>query len=385
MTNNDIFSSTETIPNVSAEGQKSANVPNLRLAGFNDSWTPTTLSAISSYRKIHRTSTKKYFVSTENILQNFQGIERFTADERVSGDGFNCDDILMGNIRPYLKKVCLADFDGVCNADVLVFKSESVNPRFLHCILANDNFINYVMSSVKGSKMPRGDKGHIMQYPLSIPRAEEQAKIADFIALLNERIYTQNKIIEKLQSQMIAIYHRLFRGTDDAFIKQLKEICTIRKGTQVNGTELLENGRYYFMNGGITPSGYFNSWNTEAETISISEGGNSCGYVQFNTVRFWSGGHCYTLVDLVDCVIPKFLYHYLKAHEEEIMRMRIGTGLPNIQKKDLETLLIYVPTLEKQKHYLKLLEAIEQKITIEQRLLKILKEQKKFLLSNMFI
>ena len=190
----------KTIPNDVDKEQKGINVPNLRFNEFNTNWTPLLLSDICSFRKIHRTSTKRDYVSTENILQNYQGIERFSSGEVVSGDGFNCGDILMGNIRPYLKKVYMADFDGVCNSDVLVFKSEKVIPEFLHCILANDKFINYVMNSAKGSKMPRGDKQHIMNYPISIPNNAEQSKIANLIDLLNLRILAQSKIIEDLES-----------------------------------------------------------------------------------------------------------------------------------------------------------------------------------------
>lgn len=138
-------------------------------------------------------------------MQNFQGIERFISTEYISGDGFNKNDILMGNIRPYLKKVCFADFDGVCNADVLVFNSKTINPKFLYYVLANDNFINYVMSSVKGSKMPRGDKNFIMQYPLSLPSETEQLKISDFIGCLTKRIQVQNKIIRHRKSLIISL------------------------------------------------------------------------------------------------------------------------------------------------------------------------------------
>ena len=77
----------------------------MRLNDFNTNWTPVVLSDICSFRKIHRTSTKRDYVSTENILQNYQGIERFSSGAVVSGDGFNCGEILIGNIRPYLKKV----------------------------------------------------------------------------------------------------------------------------------------------------------------------------------------------------------------------------------------------------------------------------------------
>ena len=57
------------------------------------------------------------------------------------------------------------------------------------------------------------------------------------------------------------------------------QLAEIAKGQQVNCTDLLEYGDYYVMNGGATPSGWLNKYNTEANTISISEGGNSCGYV----------------------------------------------------------------------------------------------------------
>lgn len=177
----------------------------MRFREFTNFWTSTTLASICTYRKTRRTASKRTYISTENILQNYQGIDRFNSDDNVSGDGFNSGDILMGNIRPYLKKVCFANFDGVCNADVLVFKSKSVNPKFLYFIIANDNFINYVMSSVKGSKMPRGDKGYIMQYPVSLPSNEEQIKIAHFLDLINKRIEVQNKIIKHKKSLIISL------------------------------------------------------------------------------------------------------------------------------------------------------------------------------------
>lgn len=177
----------------------------MRFGGFADNWTISTLGNVCSYRKERRTAEKRYYVSTENILQNYQGIDRFNSNEKISGDAFDRNDVLMGNIRPYLKKVCFANFDGVCNADVLVFKSKALNPKYLHCILANDSFINYVMSSVKGSKMPRGDKHYIMQYPLSYPSEPEQVKISNFIEILTKRIEVQNKIIKHRKSLIFSL------------------------------------------------------------------------------------------------------------------------------------------------------------------------------------
>jgi type I restriction enzyme S subunit len=114
---------------------------------------------------------------------------------------------------------------------------------------------------------------------------------------------------------------------------KLGDICQISKGIQLNKIELEKAGDYPCINGGIQPSGYTHKWNTEANTITISEGGNSCGYVNFLTTRFWSGGHCYSLLDLKKNIDANFLYQALKGRESLIMGLRVGSGLPNIQQK----------------------------------------------------
>ena len=121
------------------------------------------------------------------------------------------------------------------------------------------------------------------------PCLEEQKKIAELLSLLDERIATQNKIIEDLKKLKSAISENLFKAVKGDVVV-LSEICEIIKGKQVNGEFLSEKGKYYVMNGGTEPSGYYSDYNVEANTISISEGGNSCGYVQFNTSPFWSRG-----------------------------------------------------------------------------------------------
>lgn len=181
-----------------------------------------------------------------------------------------------------------------------------------------------------------------------------------------------------------AIAEKLF-GSVQGDIVCLSDICTILKGQQINGDCLYDTGKYYVMNGGIEPSGYYDKCNVPAETISISEGGNSCGYVQFNTSPFWSGGHCYTLNDINSEADRQYLYHFLKSHESAIMKLRIGTGLPNIQKKDLEKFNVTLPSMEIQKSTSTFLAALESKVINEEELLSKIQEQKQYLLRQMFI
>ena len=181
-----------------------------------------------------------------------------------------------------------------------------------------------------------------------------------------------------------AISERLFKDTKGNVIT-LSEICDIVKGEQINGELLSEHGKYYVMNGGTDPSGYYDNYNVEAYTISISEGGNSCGYVQFNKCPFWCGGHCYSIQNTADNINNLYLYHYLKTEEKAIMKLRIGSGLPNIQKKDLATFKIKLPTSKQQKAISDILSLLEQKAEIEEQILIAMQDEKQYLLRQMFI
>ena len=219
---------------------------------------------------------------------------------------------------------------------------------------------------------------------MSIPRIEEQKKIAKLLNLIDERIATQNKIIEDLKKLKSAISENLFKDVKGNIV-MLSEICEIIKGKQINGEFLSESGKYYVMNGGTEPSGYYSDYNVEANTISISEGGNSCGYIQFNPSPFWSGGHCYTIQKIADNVDNLYLYHYLKSQEDAIMKLRIGSGLPNIQKKDLAMFKIKIPAVEQQRTISTFLSSLERKAETEEMLLNAMKKEKQYLLRQMFI
>lgn len=139
------------------------------------------------------------------------------------------------------------------------------------------------------------------------------------------------------------------------------------------------------MNGGVLPSGYHSEYNSDGDTISISEGGNSCGYVQYNYTKFWSGGHCYTLHKISNTTTNKYLYYYLKAYENKIMALRVGSGLPNIQKFTLEKFEIKIPILSEQKKIVLALDGLSNKQSTERQFLKMYQLQKKHLLQNLFI
>lgn len=155
------------------------------------------LSAICKYvsdKAIFSHIGSPVYISTENILPDKQGISSFgitSPSERVTY--FQTEDVLVSNIRPYFKKMWFATTAGGCNADVLCFRAlDKKYSYLLKSIIYQDSFFDYVMSGAKGTKMPRGDKTHIMQY--QIPRfSESQLHKFNSLASTIERNQAQNR------------------------------------------------------------------------------------------------------------------------------------------------------------------------------------------------
>ena len=183
---------------------------------FKEPWNLVKLEDVCSHRKGRAKVKKAQYISTENILQNYAGIEPYDDLSEAEGISIQCGDTLMANIRPYLKKVWQSNFNGACSTDVLAFSPDNIDGKFLYFLIAQDRFVNYVMCGAKGSKMPRGDKNHILEYETGVPTESEQRKIAHFIDLLNARISSQNSLINLIKKYK--------RGSLSALFPKKREI-----------------------------------------------------------------------------------------------------------------------------------------------------------------
>ena len=318
----------------------------------------------------------------------------YTDKDIVSPDGILTDNYLVNNRDILLartgastgKSYLYKQSDGkLYYAGFLIRANVTTHdPYFVFSQLHTHRYWRWVSIMSARSGQPGINSQEYSSFPIYTTSIEEESKIAKLLSLLDERIATQNKIIEDLKKLKSAISERLFKSLKGSIVL-LSDICNIVKGKQINGENLSDSGNYYVMNGGTEPSGYYDDYNVEANTISISEGGNSCGYVQFNTSPFWSGGHCYSIQNIADNVDNMYLYHYLKSNEDAIMKLRIGSGLPNIQKKDLAMFKIIVPKIERQITISTFLSSLERKVEIEERIQNAILKEKLYLLQQMFI
>lgn len=128
------------------------------------------------------------YISTENMTPNKGGIaDAKTLPSVQYAQRYLKGDVLVSNIRPYFKKIWKAEFDGGCSNDVLVFRArKKCDPTFLYYVLASDKFFDYATATSKGTKMPRGDKGAIMNFEAPCFDMETQRRIGITLGKLRE-------------------------------------------------------------------------------------------------------------------------------------------------------------------------------------------------------
>ena len=153
------------------------------------------------------------YISTDNILQNKQGIECATSLPIQGGKvtAFKKGDILLANIRPYLKKIWYAQFDGGCSADVLAIRANAeIDSHFLFYALFRDDFFIHAMKGAKGTKMPRGDKAQIMEFKIPVFDLKTQQSIAAVLSALDKKIALNKKINARLEEKAKTLYDYWF-------------------------------------------------------------------------------------------------------------------------------------------------------------------------------
>ena len=175
----------------------------------------TKLSSIADYVTDKISSNDialREYVTTDCILQNKKGREIATnlPPQSCCLTRYQRGDVLIANIRPYLKKVWFADIDGGASSDVLVFRAkEGHSPNFLYAVLLQDSFFDYVMQGAKGSKMPRGDKEQILRYEMPTLSCSEES-IGTFFLNLDQKIRLNEQINQNLEAMAKQLYDYWF-------------------------------------------------------------------------------------------------------------------------------------------------------------------------------
>ena len=397
-------------------------VPALRFPEFTEEWKSVHLEDVAEFQKKRISSdllNNNNYISTENILQNFEGIQYSSSiPTNTNVIEYQKGDILLSNIRPYLKKVWFSDRKGGCSADVFVLRGDKCDQHFLYYVIASDRFINYVMSGVRGVKMPRGDKSQMEKYAFSIPTNTEQRKIAKFLSMLDERIKLQNKIIEDLKKLKSAIIEALFCAPKESMpakrlssyskewkLVKLSDICH-RVQTKNIGRQCSQVLTIAAQYGLVNQEDFFNktvaSENLEAYYL-LQKG-------DFAYNKSYSGDYAWgaikrleryehgVLSPLYICFRPDttkvdadYLTYYFESKKWHKGIADIAGegarnhGLLNISVIDFFNTIHRIPDLDEQKNIAQVINSLSSKLSCEQHIMQSLTTQRNYLLHEMFI
>jgi type I restriction enzyme S subunit len=389
-------------------------VPKLRFPEFqgDGGWEELSLSDVSKVQNkkipVQKLSITDY-ISTENLLPDFTGVTCASNLPNVNSvTEFLPDDILLANIRPYLKKAWSATRKGGASNDVIVFRSrDNVKQKFLSIRIRSDAFIDHVMSGAKGVKMPRGDVAQMKTFPFPLPESAEQQKIADCLGSLDDLIAAHSAKLDALQDHKKGLLQKLFPAEGQTTPelrfpgfegeweeKPLKKIADYQNGKAYEkhivdeGTYIVVNSRFVSTEGSVKK--YTNEEFCPAKigdvlmVLSDLPKGRAlakCFFVEENN-RFGVNQRVSRL--RAKGIHNKFFYYRMNRHAS-LLAYDDGITQTHLSKSDVEDCLLMVPnSLDEQQKIADCLSALDDQIAAQTDQIAALKQHKQGLMQQLF-
>ena len=333
------------------------------------------------------------YVGVDNLLPNRAGKQDSNyLPSEGNAIAYQPNDILIGNIRPYLKKIWKADNEGGASADVLVVRitNSLLTPGYLYHLLADDRFFSYNMQHAKGAKMPRGNKEKILDYVLPIPPLRVQSRIVE---ILDKFTQLEAQLEAELQAELKA-RRKQYAYYRDQILKfsqypplnvninwrTLGEVAELVRGNGLSkkdfseyGVPAIHYGQIYTYYGNETEETLSFVSPTIAKKLQKVYPGNIvitntsenvedvCKAVLYSgNVEAVTGGHA-TIIRTKDCILPKYLVYYTLTLDFFTQKKRLakGTKVIDVSAKDLTKIVLPLPPLSEQRRIVEILDRFD--------------------------
>ena len=409
------------------------NVPNLRFPEFQEEWEKCKVSDLLDFYSTNSLSWDKLEYGTTNIQNLHYGLIHVGLPTMVDIDKDNLPNIIDGNV-PKNYELCkegdivFADASEDTNEVAKAVEYYNLNGKKvvcgLHTIHGRDNknktvvgYKGYAFSSMsfhhqirriaQGTKIYSINSKNFSECYVGIPSKDEQQKIADLLRLIDERIATQNKIIDKLQSLIKGLNDTLYAQHGDEVMTSFAELGTSYSGLSGKSAHDFGSGKPFITYLNVYSNNVINEKGFQYVTIKDGEKQNvvECGDVLFTLSsetpeevgigsvylgkeKVYLNSFCFGIhITNTEVAFPLFLSYYVSstAFRKFIYPYAQGSTRFNLCKADFEKASIKLPTLENQKRIYSILSHIDNKIITERQVLDLYNSQKQYLLRQMFI
>lgn len=373
---------------------KILNVPNLRFPEFTGEWSVSTIGKEFDLYSGNTPSRldKEQFKGGINWISSGELKEHYICDtkEKITEEAANSNNLKLLPIGTFVIAIYGLEAEGVRGTCSITQKLSTISQACM-AFTSIGNVSNEFLYSwykkhgnVIGLKYAQGTKQQnlsydiISQFNILFPQKQEQEKLQRFISLLDERIATQNKIIEKLQSLIKGLAVTLTtKGKPNTVISQ----CLECHSSALQESEVIPNGLYkVFGANGLV--GYTNVPQMNGDAILVIKDGSGVGTVSYAQGTFSVIG---TLNYLTVIGNNNLRYLYFTLSVFNFQPYKTGMAIPHIYFKDYGKAKIYCPSIIEQKSVANVLDKLESKLFVEQGLLASFNQQKQYLLGQMFI
>ena len=390
------------------EFRPNGNVPNLRFKEFEGEWEKCKVSDLLDFYSTNSLSWDKLEYNTDAIQNLHYGLIHVGLSTMIDLNKDKLPNIINGN-TPKNYELCqdgdvaFADASEDTNEVAKAVEFYNLEGKKvvcgLHTIHGRDRqgetivgykgyafsstaFHNQIRRIAQGTKIYSISSKNFSECYVGIPSKEEQAKIASLLRLLDKRIVTQNKIIEKLETLIKGLRVHLTQKTD-GYIVYLSEIAKIYQPQTISLSGFTEEGYLVYGANGII--GKYREYNHRTEQICITCRGNTCGMVNYTKPKSWITGNAMIVNtdDYQDKICKRYLYHYLSTYN--FNSIISGSGQPQIVRSPLEKLKVKLSAILKQKQIATFLDKLQNQIEINNTILHLYLQQKQYLFRQMFI
>ena len=374
--------------------QNKLNVPHLRFPEFHGEWCVSTIGEQFDLYSGNTPSrlNKEHFEGNVNWITSGELKEHYISDtkEKISEDAATANNLKLLHPGTFVIAIYGLEADGVRGTGSITCKESTISQACMAFTQKGDVKNEFLYSWYKkhgniiGIKYAQGTKQQNLSYDIlekfhiAYPSQDEQDKLIKFISLLDERIASQSKLIEKLESLIKGIVQKIVRNNKPNV--RLAE-CLECKSSTLQESEVCEQGTYpvYGANGIV---GYLDNYSTEGEAVYIIKDGSGVGTVSYVTGKCSATGTLNTL-QAKEGYSLQYFYYLLKVFNFE--PYKTGMAIPHIYFKDYGKAKVFCPSYTEQLQYARLLSAIESNLSIEINIQTNLSLQKQYLLRQMFI